>query len=104
MYIPENGDIRSIILKEAHRELYCAHPSVKKLYTDMRKLFFWVGMKHDVVHFIVKCLECQQVKADHHHSAGLLQPHDVPMSKWEFISRILLWGFRSHPIDTMPFM
>jgi hypothetical protein len=25
MYIPENGDIRSIILKEAHRELYCVH-------------------------------------------------------------------------------
>jgi hypothetical protein len=40
MYIPENGDIRSIILKEAHRALYCAHLGVKKMYTDMRKLFF----------------------------------------------------------------
>jgi hypothetical protein len=82
MYIPENGDIRSIILKEDHRALYCAHLGVKKMYTDMRKLFFWVGMKHDVVHFVAKSLECQQVKADHHHPAGLLQPHDVPMSKW----------------------
>jgi hypothetical protein len=45
MYIPENGDIRSIILKEAHRALYCAHPGVKKMYADMRKLFFWIGMK-----------------------------------------------------------
>jgi hypothetical protein len=86
MYIPENGDIRSIILKEAHRSLYCVHPGVKKMYLDMRKIFFWVGMKHDVVHFITKCLECQQVKSDHHHPTGLLQPHDVPMSKWEFIS------------------
>ena len=25
MYIPENGDIRSIILKEAHISLYCVH-------------------------------------------------------------------------------
>jgi hypothetical protein len=25
MYIPESGDIQSIILKEAHRALYCAH-------------------------------------------------------------------------------
>jgi hypothetical protein len=40
MYIPENGDIRSIILKEAHRALYCVHPGVKKMYADMRKLFF----------------------------------------------------------------
>jgi hypothetical protein len=62
MYIPENGDIRSIILKEANRALYCVHPGVKNMYADMRKLFFWVGMKHDVVHFVAKCLECQQVK------------------------------------------
>jgi hypothetical protein len=40
MYIPEYGDIRRIILKQAHKTLYCAHPGVKKMYTDMRKLFF----------------------------------------------------------------
>jgi hypothetical protein len=92
MYIPENGDIKSIILKEDHRELYCAHPGVKKMYIDMRKLLFWVGMKRDVVHFISKCLECQQVKSYHHHSTGLLQPHDVPMSKWEVISMDFVVG------------
>jgi transposase InsO family protein len=62
------------------------------MYADMKKLFFWVGMKRDVVHFIAKCLECQQVKADHHHPAGLLQPHDVPMSKWEVISMNFVVG------------
>jgi transposase InsO family protein len=92
MYIPENGDIQSIILKESHRALYCAHPGVKKMYADLRKIFLWVGMKRDVVHFITKCLESQQVKADHHHSAGLLQPHDVPMSKWEVISMDFVVG------------
>jgi hypothetical protein len=40
MYIPENWDIQRIILKEAHRALYCAHPGVKKMYAGMRKLFF----------------------------------------------------------------
>ena len=59
MYIPEGGDIQSIILKEAHRALYCAHPDVKKMYIDMKKVFFWVGMKRDVVCFVTKCLECQ---------------------------------------------
>jgi hypothetical protein len=49
-------------------------------------------MKHDVVHFITKCLECQQVKANHHHLVGLLQPHDVPMSKWEVISMDFVVG------------
>jgi hypothetical protein len=40
MYIPKGRDIRSIILKEAHRAIYCAHPGVKKMYADMKKLFF----------------------------------------------------------------
>jgi hypothetical protein len=93
MYIPEDGDIRSIILKEPHRVLYCVHPGVKKMYADMRKIFFWVCMKCDVVHFVTKCLEFQQVKANHHHPTGLLKPHDVPMSKWEVISMDFVVGF-----------
>jgi transposase InsO family protein len=50
-------------------------------------------MKRDVVHFITKCLECQQVKVEHHHPTGLLQPHDVPMSKWDVISMDFVVGF-----------
>jgi hypothetical protein len=68
------------------------HPGVKKMYADMRKIFFWVVMKRDVVHFVAKCLECQQVKSDHHHPESFLQPHDVPMSKWEVISMDFVVG------------
>jgi hypothetical protein len=56
------------------------------MYAKMKKLFFWGGMKRDVVHFFARCLECQQVKANHHNPEGFLQPHDIPMSKWEVIS------------------
>jgi hypothetical protein len=62
------------------------------MYANMNQLFFWVGMKSDVIHFIVKFLECQQVKVDHHHLTGLLQLHVVPMSKWEVISMDFLMG------------
>jgi hypothetical protein len=49
-------------------------------------------MKRDVVHFVARCLECQQVKVDHHHPEGLLQSHDVTMSKWEVISMDFVVG------------
>jgi hypothetical protein len=62
------------------------------MYAEIKKLFFWVGMKCDVVQFVARCLECQQVKAEHHHPTGLLQPHDFPMSKWEVMSMDFVVG------------
>ena len=32
------------------------------------------------------------MKVDHHHPVGLLEPHDVPMSKWEVISMDFVVG------------
>jgi hypothetical protein len=43
-------------------------------------------MKADMVNLVARCLECQQVKAEHRHPTGLLQPHAIPESKWEVIS------------------
>ena len=93
MYIPKEGDLREAILREAHRAHYCAHPRVKKMYADMKKLFLWPNMKSDVVDFVLKCLECQQVKEDHRNPSGLLQRHDIPMTKWEVIHMDLIVGF-----------
>ena len=43
-------------------------------------------MKHDIVQFATKCLECQRLKVEHCHLEGLLQPNDIPISKSEVIS------------------
>jgi hypothetical protein len=42
-------------------------------------------MKADIVNYVERCLECQQVKVEHRHLVGLLQPHTIPESKWEVI-------------------
>ena len=63
------------------------------MYADMKKLFFWASMKHNIVQFVTKCLECQRVKANHRHPVGLLKPHDIPMSKWEVIYMQFVMGF-----------
>jgi hypothetical protein len=71
-------------------------PRIDDLFDQMKGatviLFFWKGMKADIVNFVARCLECQQVKAEHRHPAGLLQPHAIPESKWEVISMDFIVG------------
>jgi hypothetical protein len=42
-------------------------------------------MKVDIVNYVAKCLEFQQVKVEHRHPERLLQPHTILESKWEVI-------------------
>jgi hypothetical protein len=81
-----------LILSEAHSAVYMAHPGVTKMRADLKPLFLWKGMKADIVNFVARCLECQQVKAEHRHPARLLQPHAIPESKWEVISMDFIVG------------
>ena len=45
MYILEEGDIREIILRESHRAIYFVHSGEKKMYANMKELFFLEEMK-----------------------------------------------------------
>ena len=43
-------------------------------------------MKRDIIEFVSRCLVCQQVKAEHHRPASLLQRIKIPKWKWERIT------------------
>ena len=49
-------------------------------------------MKNGVVEYIARCIKCQQVKVEHQHLAGLLQPFPIPNWKWEVISIDFITG------------
>eukprot|EP00253_Pinus_taeda_P015608 PITA_15608 len=49
-------------------------------------------MKKHVAEYLARCLECQQIKAEHQHPAGLLQPLPIPEWKWEVISMDFITG------------
>ena len=70
-----------------------AHPGVTKMRVDLKPIFFYKGMKEYIVNYVARCLECQQVKDEHRHLVGLLQPHAIPESKWEVISMDFIVGF-----------
>ena len=52
----------------------------------LRKEYFWPNMKTKLAEYIARCFECQQVKTEHQHPSGLLQPLPIPSQKWEIIS------------------
>ena len=76
--VPDMDNLREKILEEAHYIAYSVHPGTTKMYHSIKDLYWWDGMKKDVVDFISKCLTCQQVKAEHQKPSGKLQPLPIP--------------------------
>nr|GEV24345.1 hypothetical protein [Tanacetum cinerariifolium] len=46
--IPSVGDVRKLIMDEAHTSRYSVHPGADKMYYDLRDLYWWPGMKRDI--------------------------------------------------------
>ena len=66
------------ILEEADKSKLTIHPGGTKMYKDLKRNFWWEGMKRDVAAHVSQCFTCQQVKAEHQRPSGLLQPLPVP--------------------------
>ena len=81
-----------LILNEIHKTPYSGHPGYQKTITMLRKDYFWPNMKNELAEYIAKCFDYQQVKTEHQHLAGLLQPLPIPSWKWEIISLDFITG------------
>ena len=49
-------------------------------------------MKRDIAAYIASCLVCQQVKAEHQHPAGMMQPLPIPEWKWDHVTMDFVVG------------
>ena len=90
--VPDSAELKQTILEEAHRSKYAMHPGITKMYNDLKREFWWPGMKKDVTQFVLKCLTCQKVKIEHQKPGGLLQSIEVPQWKWDDISMDFIVG------------
>jgi len=90
--VPDVGDLRETILREAHDSAYSIHSGSTKMYQDLKQRYWWYGMKRDVAAHVAICDTCQRVKAENQRPAGLLQPLKVPEWKWEEISMYFIVG------------
>ena len=57
--VPQQTDLREEILKEFHCSRFIVHLGGTKMYRDLRRQYYWSGMKRHVGYFVRRCLTCQ---------------------------------------------
>ncbi|KAH0632992.1 hypothetical protein KY284_035778 [Solanum tuberosum] len=57
-----SGKAQDMVLeaKESHGSLYFIHSDMTKMYRDLKRLYWWPGMKKDIAELVAKCQNCQQ--------------------------------------------
>jgi hypothetical protein len=90
--VPNVQSIRELILKEAHETAYSIHPGSEKMYQDLKKKFWWYGMKREIAEHVAMCDNCRRIKEEHQRPAGLLQPLQIPQWKWDEIGMDFIVG------------
>ena len=81
VWIPRSGDLRQLVLDEAHTSRYSVHPGSDKMYQDLKTLYWWPNMKAEIATYVSKCLTCAKVKIEYQKPSGLLQQPEIPMWK-----------------------
>jgi len=62
VYVPDDFEVRRLVLKEVHKNRLSLHPCITKMYQDLKENFWWQGMKKEIAQFVSACLTCQKAK------------------------------------------
>ena len=95
--VPQLTDLREEILREFQCSRFVVHPGGTKMFQDLRRQYYWSGMKRHVGDVAQRCLTCQQVMVEHQKPAGLLQPLEVAEWKWEHVTMDFVTHFPRTP-------
>ena len=95
IYMPNVAYLKLFVLNEIQIPPYAGNPSYQKMIKTLRKQFFWPRLKAYLVDYLSKCFECQQVKDEHQHPAGLLQHFAILEWKWGVLSLDFITNFPS---------
>lgn len=93
LFVLESEGCREEVLRHFHHSKFTVHPGSTKMYRDLRRQFWWKGMKREVADFVSKCLTYQQVKAEYQRPAGKMEPLPIAKWKWEHITMDFVTGF-----------
>ena len=63
--VPNDVELRRRILEEAHKSEFTIHMGSSKMYQDLKKNYWLLGMKKNIVEYVSERVVCQQVKIEH---------------------------------------
>ncbi len=46
--LPQDAELKKVVLEEGHKSRLSIHPGMTKMYQDLRKTFWWPGMKREI--------------------------------------------------------
>ncbi|XP_070055205.1 uncharacterized protein [Nicotiana tomentosiformis] len=76
--VPNVNGLHELILQEAHSLQYSIHSGASKMYQDLRQHYWWRRRKKDIVEYVARCLNCQQVEYEHQCPGGSIQKLEIP--------------------------
>eukprot|EP00253_Pinus_taeda_P028875 PITA_28875 len=72
IYVPNYSELKKLILMELHVTPYLGHPEYQKTLAMVKKFYYWLNLKKEVVELVARCLDCQQINTECKHLGGLL--------------------------------
>lgn len=57
--MPNDMDIKRLILDDAHHTKYNVHPGSSKMHHNLKQSYWWDRMKKEIVRYVSKCQTCQ---------------------------------------------
>ncbi|GJX70713.1 putative reverse transcriptase domain-containing protein [Tanacetum coccineum] len=52
IWVPLKGEVRTLIMDEAHKSKYYVHLGADKMYYDLRDRYWWPGMKKEIAEYV----------------------------------------------------
>ncbi|GKD17219.1 putative reverse transcriptase domain-containing protein [Tanacetum coccineum] len=81
IWVPLKGEVRTLIMNEAHKSKYSVHPGADKMYYDLRGRYWWPEMKKDIAEYKWEGIAMDFVTKLHRTSSG----HDTI---WVIVDRL----------------
>jgi hypothetical protein len=84
LYIPNNKELCSNIVKSCHDSPAAGHPGKHGTLELVSRLYWWPQMASFVDKYVLGCKKCQRYKPAQHPKA-VLQPQEVPAGPWQHV-------------------